>query len=130
MADFERSTTVGVGADAAFAFLAEPERLPSWVPVMTLVEATAVEGELHVEAEVEGRQETGQARFVPDRSRRSLEWGRDGRDYSGSLVVEPGTASTCRVVLRLHLPDDRDPAATERVLDQAMRNLGRLLSGR
>jgi hypothetical protein len=130
MADFERSTTVGVGADAAFAFLADPQRLPEYVATMTHVDSTAVDGKLVVEAEVEGRQEAGVAHFFADAAARRIEWGRPGTDYAGSATVTPGTSSTSQVTIRLHTRGDANAPEIDRVLDQTMRNLQRLLSGR
>ena len=130
MADFERTTTVGVGADAAFGFLSDPQHLPEYVSTMSHVDSTAVDGDLHVEADVGGRHEEGDASFRVDGAARRLEWGRPGVDYGGSLSVDAGTASTSQVTIRLHTRDDADRAEIEQVLDQTVRNIQRLLSGR
>src|SRR6478752_5108944 len=45
MADYERSTTVGVGADAAFAFLADPSNLDEYVGPITHVDSIAIGGD-------------------------------------------------------------------------------------
>jgi hypothetical protein len=130
MADFERSTTVGVGADAAFAYLADPVRLTAYLPIVTLVDSTAVEGEGEDEAEVRARDGAAEAGFLADATARRIEWGRPGETYGGSMDVLPGTTSTSQVTIRLRTRDDVDPAAIEGVLDQVVRNLRRLLSGR
>ncbi len=128
MADFERTTTVGVGADAAFAFLSDPARASDYVSTMALEDSTAVDGDPAVEAE--GYEAVAEARFLADASTRRIEWGLPGDAYEGSMTVSTGTASTSQVTVRLHLRDDVDAAAVDRVLDQSIRSLQRLLSGR
>ncbi|MDP2350875.1 MAG: hypothetical protein Q8M74_06930 [Chloroflexota bacterium] len=134
MADFERSTTVGVGADRAFEFFADPQRLPEYVTTMKLEETTAVDGDLEIEPEPEadtkGRHQVSEARFLADRGTRRVEWGLPGSDYAGSITVAVGTPSTSGVTIRLHLRDDADAAEVDKVLDQTIRNIQRLLSGR
>jgi hypothetical protein len=129
MADFERTTTVGVGADAAFALLGDPARLADYVPAMTHVESLAVDGDLGDEADLEGEPADRQARFVADPATRRVDWGTEG-GYHGSAIVTPGTASTSSVTVRLHFPAGMDVARVDELLDQTARNLRRLLSGR
>jgi hypothetical protein len=130
MADFERSTTVGVGADAAFAFLSDPRRVPDYVTAMHFDEAIAVDGDPEAEIDDAEIRPVGEARFLADAAARRVEWGMADRDYGGSATVTAGTASTSQVTLRLHVRDDADTAEIERLLDQTVRNLQRLLSGR
>jgi hypothetical protein len=130
MAEFERSTTVGVGADAAYAFLSDPRRLPEYVATVTLVDSTAVEGDLEGEADVRARDGAAEARFFADAKERRIEWGIPGDLYGGSIVVAKGTPSTSDVTIRLHTRDDIDPAEVQRIIEQTVRNLQRLLSGR
>ncbi len=130
MADFERTTTVGVGADAAFAFLSDPRRVPEYVTAMRFEEAIAVDGDPDAELDVAEVRPVGEARFLADAGTRRVEWGMGDRDYGGSATVSVGTPSTSQVTLRLHVRDDADGAEIERMLDQTVRNLQRLLSGR
>ena len=131
MADFERSTTVGAAPDVAFDFLSDPLHLPDYVATMTHVGSDADEGELHVEADVQGRHESGEARFAVDRRTRRVEWGRPGADYGGSITVSAGdTDGTSQVAITLHTHDDANRAEIETVLDQTVRNIGRRLLGR
>jgi hypothetical protein len=44
--------------------------------------------------------------------------------------VAAGTPSTSRVTINLHLRDEAGTDAVEKVLDQTIRNIQRLLSGR
>jgi hypothetical protein len=126
MADFERSLTVGVGADAAFAFLADPANLPDYAPPIAHVESIAVSGD-PAEAAAEGEPEdsTTGVRFLPDAVARRVEWGREA--YAGSAAVEASTASTSTITFRLHVRDDAEPDAIRGALDQAARNVMRLL---
>ena len=132
MAEFERTTTVGVGADAAFAFFADPQRIPEYVPTMVHVETIAVDGADPAEPDPDGTGSRGEdeARFFVDKAARRVEWGRPGTDYAGSIEVAPGTASTCQVTLRLHTRDDVDAAGVDRMLDEALRNIRRAVSAR
>ncbi|MHB8891817.1 MAG: SRPBCC family protein [Candidatus Limnocylindrales bacterium] len=132
MADFERSTTVGVGADTAFAFFADPGRLPEYVTTMRLEETTAVDGDpdAQPEADAKGLRPVSEARFLANRAARRVEWSLPGSDYAGSITVTAGTKSTSGVTIRLHIRDDAGTAEMDTVLDQTVRNIQRLLSGR
>jgi hypothetical protein len=131
MADFERTTTVGVDPDAAFAFLSDPLHLPAYVATMTLVESTAIDGDPAAEAGDPHRPDAGEATFLADAATRRIEWGRPGTDYSGAMAIEAGALpATTRITLRLHTGERSDPASIERMIEQTMRNIGRLLSGR
>ncbi len=131
MADFERTTTVGVGADAAFAYLSDPAHVSDYVAPMTHDDSWAIDGDPEAEEEGEGSGEAiAQARFSTDTANRRIEWGMPDGGYGGSMTVERGTASTSQVTIRLHLRDDADQAAVEKVLGQSVRSLQRLLSGR
>lgn len=124
MVDLERTTTVGMGADAAFAVLADPARVPEYVPVVTHVESVVEEGDSPVAVADGG----GEARFFVDAAARRIEWGMPGADYSGSMTIATGTTSTSQLTVRLHLRDDADKAKVEEILDQAMRGMRRLLT--
>jgi hypothetical protein len=130
MAEFERTTTVGVGADAAFAFFADPLRITEYVPTMAHVETIAVDGADPAEADPGGGSDGGEARFFADAAARRVEWGRPGTGYAGSIEVAPGTTSTCQVTIRLHTRDDVDAAGVDRMLDETLRNIRRAVAGR
>ena len=130
MAEFERTTTVGVGADAAFAFFADPQRIPEYVPTMAHVETIVIDGEESDEPDPAGSRPGDEARFFVDGPARRVEWGRPGTDYAGSIAVAKGTASTCQVTVRLQTRDDVDAAGVDRMLDEALRNIRRAVSAR
>jgi hypothetical protein len=130
VADFERSTTVGVGAEAAFAFLSDPSRVSEYVSPMTHDDSIAIDGDPEAADETDAGERLAEARFVADAAHGTIEWGMPGDAYEGSFTVTPGTASTSQVTIRLHVRDDADAAAVERVLGESVRSLQRLLSGR
>ena len=115
--------------DAAFELLADPVRLPEYVPTLTLEDSIAIEGEADpddaaVLAERDGAPEAG---FVADRRTRTITWGRPDHDYSGSIAVGESTASTAKVTVRLHTRPDADAEAVGRVFDQAVSAIRRLV---
>lgn len=118
------------GADRAFAYLADPVRLPEYVSTVHLEDSTAVEGELDVDADLADRGGAPTAGFVADRATRRIDWGRPERGYGGSIEITPGTTNTAGVVLRLHTRDDADADAVIRIFDQTVANIRRVLSGR
>ncbi len=123
--DFERTFTVGVGADAAFAYLADPVHLPDYLPTVAHVESIAIDG-----ADAPDSEATGEpTRFLPDAGSRRIEWGRPGSGYEGSFTVEPGTTSTSQVTIHLRLRDDAPAEEIERMLAQAARSIGSKVRG-
>ena len=130
MAELERSFLVMTGADAAFDFLSDPVRLPDYVPTLRLEDSTAVEGELDVDADLSARDGAPAAGFVADRKTRRIDWGRPDGDYGGSMDIAVTTANTARITLSLRTAPAADPAAVAEIVDQAVANIRRLLSGR
>lgn len=123
--DFERTFTVGVGADAAFAYLADPVHLPDYLPTVVHVESIAIDGADDADAEATGQP----TRFLPDAGARRIEWGVPGSGYEGSFTVESGTSSTSQVTIRLRLRDDAPSEEIERMLAQAGRSIGSKVRG-
>ncbi len=130
MAEFERTATLGVPAETAFVFFADPQRITDWVPTASHVETIVVDGEDAAAPDSDGNRDRDEARFLVDRSARRVEWGRPGTGYAGSIAVAEGTASTCQVTVRLHTRDDVDVAGVERMLDEALRNIRRVVTRR
>jgi uncharacterized membrane protein len=136
MAQFERSTTIGVGADTAYAFFADADRLPAYVPTLTHVETTVVDGaDSTAPTDAGGPAAIGghpvaEARFLADRVARRIEWSLPGTEYAGSIEVAKGTTRTSQVTIRLTMRDDVDAAGVERMLDEAIRNIRRAVSAR
>ncbi len=130
MPELDRTFTVLAGADAAFAVLSDPVRLPDYVSTMRLEDSTAVEGELDVDADLLERDGAPDAGFVADRATRRIDWGRPGSDYGGSIAIKPGTTSTSSITIRLRTREDAAVAEVTRVFEQTVSNIRRLLSGR
>ena len=127
--DFERTTVIGMGADAAFARLADPLLIPAYVPLVAHAGSDAEDG-VPDPAEARTPEGLGEIRFHADVAARRLEWGEPGAAYAGSMTVAGGTASTSQLTIRLHTRDGVDRAKVEAYLEEAARNLRRVLSGR
>jgi hypothetical protein len=130
MPDFERTTTVGLGADAAYEILADPLRLPEYAPTIRHVETEVVDGELDPNPDSGSTATTGEGRFFADKSTHRVEWAVPNAGYEGSIEVAEGTASTSQVTLRVRTIDEGGAAEVERMLDETIRNVRRLLSRR
>jgi Polyketide cyclase / dehydrase and lipid transport len=130
MADFERTTTVGLGADAAFEILSDPRRLSEYAPTIEHLETEVVDGDPEGDPEPTTTGGETEARFFADRRERMVEWEGPGTAYALSVRIAEGTASTSQVTIRLHTFDEPDGAEIERLLDGTARDIRRLLSGR
>lgn len=128
MAEFERSATIHASADATYEYLADPRHMPEYVAMMT--QATEAPGDrLHVEADIDGRHESGEAMFVADPAARRLEWGREGHEYHGWLGVAGfDGAETSTVTIHLETHDETNAGEVERALDETMVNIERAMS--
>jgi hypothetical protein len=125
VADFERAVTIGVPADAAFAYLADPGNVAAYVGPISLVETVAVEGDPAEIAASDEADDEAEASFLADAGTRRVTWSRGG--YAGSASVDATTASLSTITIRLHLRDDADPDAVRELLDATARNLQRVL---
>ena len=120
MADYERSATVHATAAETYEYLSDPLHLPEYVATMTQAQPTGG-GHVHVAADVQGRHEEGEAIFRADPTMRRLEWGREGHDYHGWLIVEEGdNLSSSTVTIHLQTHDDADAVEVDRALDETM----------
>ncbi|HZU11513.1 MAG TPA: SRPBCC family protein [Chloroflexota bacterium] len=127
MPEFERTTTVPASPDDAFRVLADPRNLPRYVATMTTSEPTGAD-RLHVAADVEGRHEEGDARFRADREQRRMEWGGESsRGYRGWIQVA-GAGDGASVTIHLFVEHTGDEEEINRVLDESVGNIRRLLS--
>ena len=116
-------------ADAAFDVLADPLRLPEYVPTMTLVDSIAIDGQADADADLPERDGAPDAGFVADRRTRTISWGRPGSDYGGSIAIRESTASTSDVTLTLRTRADADAEAVARLVDGAVSSMRRMLTG-
>ena len=127
--DFERTTIIGMGADAAFARLADPLLVGQYVPLVAHAGSDAEDG-VPADGEAIQPEGLGVIRFHPDVAAHRLEWGEPGAAYSGSMTIAAGTASTSQLTIRLHTRDDLDRAKVEAFVEEAARNLRRVLPAR
>ncbi len=127
--DFERTTVIGTGADAAFARLADPLLVPQYVPLVAHAGSDAQDGSPG-EGEAIQPEGLGTIRFHPDATARRLEWGEPDAAYRGSMTIAIGTPSTCQLTICLHTRDDVDRAKVEAYVEEAARNLRRVLTAR
>jgi hypothetical protein len=127
--DLEKTFFVMARADAAFDALADPVRLPDYVPTMELVDSIAIEGEADADADLAERDGAPDAGFVADRNTRTITWGRPAHHYSGSIVIRESTASTSDVTVALHTRADADGDAVATMFDQAISSIRRMLTG-
>jgi len=118
------------GADRAFDLLSDPARLPDYVPTLRLDDSIAVEGDLELDVDLEQRGGAPDVGFTADRAARRIDWGRPSPAYGGSIVVAAGTTNTSNVTLQLHTRADGDTAEVDRVVDEAVSNMRRMLSSR
>jgi hypothetical protein len=128
VADLERTFLVMATADAAFDLLADPARLPDYVPTLRLEDAIAIEGEADADETIDERAGAPEAGFLADRRTRTITWARPEHDYSGSISVAEGTTMTSNVTVRLHVRDDADADAVAAKVDEAVSSIRRLMT--
>lgn len=135
MAEFDGSRVFDMTADAVWAVVADPARLPDWVPTMRRAQPSGGE-EVHVEGESHGHRYSLESVLRIEEDDRRLHWGAEGDyGYHGSLRVS-ARPSGSEVHLHVAVPDDRlgtspDKAATEilRGMDEAFDRLAGLIVG-
>lgn len=107
MGDYEASTTVQVPADRLFAYLADVESLPDYLPQMTEAHRKA-DGKVDVEAVIhpEGGPErtvSGEAWIEVVEDGKKLRWGAPGpHDYHGELDIDAADDGNSLLTVRLH----------------------------
>jgi uncharacterized protein YndB with AHSA1/START domain len=107
MGDYEATTTIQTPPDRLFAYLADVERLPDYLPQMTaahLVDDHTVDVEAVIQPEGEPPKKVGGEAWIEvvEEGHR-LRWGAPGpHDYHGELDVEPAGQDTSDLTVRLH----------------------------
>ena len=104
-----------------FDYVADVAHLPDDIPEM--VTARPQGENVHVEAEVEGRHEEGDATFRADPDRRRIEWGTPeaGRYHGWLQVAASGADSTVTIYLTTQRNEDAEQI--ERSLAQALKTI-------
>lgn len=143
MAEIEAERRIDAGADEVFALVADPSRLPEWLPTVSSAQRSGP-GTVDVEGTAHGRSydDSGFWRAQPDQLR--VEWGEPSRggepsQYAGWLQVahsDRGDGEACSVTVHLSFlggrgDDHVGPPADEAqvALDTALRQLGELVQG-
>lgn len=107
MGDYEASTTVQVPGDRLFAYLADVESLPDYLPQMTEAHVKS-DGKVEVEAVIdpEGQPErtvAGEAWIDVVEDGKKLRWGAPGpHDYRGELDIDGTGGDSSTLTVRLH----------------------------
>lgn len=124
MPRYERSTNVDAPADALFSYLSDIRNLPNYFDRMTSAEPGDGRA-VRVTANLDGREERGEAWFEVDQNAKTLAWGAEGpNDYHGELDVSEN-ARNSRVVVRIFtkIEDQR----IEQGIDKTLANIKRLV---
>ena len=139
--DFDVSRRLDVSSDTVWAVVADPTRLPEWLPTVVAARmlSDTPRGSLSVSVELEGSSHghpySLTSRWTAAEADHHLEWaGTDGAGYTGSLRVLGGTMGTSEVKLHLTVPNERvadlDAEAEEsaRGIEDAFDRLSSLLA--
>jgi len=141
MAEYERSRLINVAPGDVFAFVSNPDNLPTFIPTVQAIEPQP-DDRVRIQGAIHGRSYVDDGWLHVDRDRRRLEWGDDERTYSGSLTVAGDNGGT-QVVLHLSLPPHFTPSGRpitgeaanapdtiEQSLEDALDSLRNLMEGR
>jgi hypothetical protein len=126
----ERTVTITVGADAAYAYLSDPLHLADFVPTLEHVETDVVEGTEPVAAAGEAPPGARPARFHTDNATRTVEWDAPGAGLALRMTVGEGTSLTSRLTVVLQAAGEPEPSVLEDLVDRIVANLRRSISGR
>lgn len=127
MGDYEHSATVHASADRLFNYLADPANLPDFFSAMRVAEPVGGE-RVHVEAEVEGTERSGEARLHADHENRQIRWDAPGpHAYHGELDVT-GDEHSSTVTVTLHT-ERADGPGIRAGLEETLANIKRMVEG-
>ena len=132
MGDYEHTATVSADADTLFRYLSDVHNLPEYFTAMREAEPTGEQThggeEVHVVAEVEGKERAGEAWFVVEDDRKTLSWGSEGPNgYHGELEVSPAGEGS-EVAVRLHT-ERADGPGIRAGLEQTLASIKRRFEG-
>ena len=115
MGSYQYAQSADLSAERVFDYLADVRNLPHYLPSLTAAEPEAGD-QVHVEAKVDGRTESGEAWMRVDRERRRIEWGSEGpNDYHGQLAISDLGSGRCTIELDLHTTRADGPEIEEGV---------------
>ncbi len=108
--DFDGFRDLKVSAGSVWAVVADPERLPEWLPTVASahVPGAGGEGSVELEGESHGHTYALTSMWRTDDGARRLEWaGARGDAYRGSLRVLDRAGGSSAVEVHVTVPDDR-----------------------
>jgi uncharacterized membrane protein len=125
MPNYQRTANVRASSDALFDYLSDVQNLPKYFSRMTSAKSAGTE-EVHVTANVHGKQVEGKAEFHVDKAGKKIRWSSEGpNDYHGELEVT-GQGNTSEVAVKLHT-NRGEREEIERGLQETLNNIVRLV---
>ncbi len=125
MTELQRTVTLLVAADSAYAFLSDPAHLAAFVPVMEHVDTEVID-ETEASNQPAGPP-PGPSRFFADARTRTIEWSAPGAGLELAITVEQGTSRTSQVAVRLSADDAAGRATLDGILDEIVARLRRVI---
>lgn len=125
MPDYQQAAKVNASPDALFDYLSNVHNLPKYFSRMTSAENEGRD-EVHVTANIHGKQVEADADFHVDRAARKIRWSSEGPDdYHGQLEVT-GQGNISEVTVKLHTKRT-EQEQIERGLRETLDNVKRLV---
>jgi ribosome-associated toxin RatA of RatAB toxin-antitoxin module len=129
MGSYRYAGSADLSARRVFDYLADVRNLPRYLPAMTAAEPEGGD-RVHVEAQVDGRTEAGEAWMHVDRERWRIEWGSEGpSDYHGKLQISDEGPERCTIELDLNTAR-AEGEEIEAGVEQAVRDLIREIAAK
>lgn len=127
MPTYESSITIDVPADRLFAYLADVENLPTYLPRITSARSTG-DGTVDVTASIEHDGETreveGEAWVRAEEPGTTLTWGAPGpNSYTGQIDLDPVDETSCRATVRIDT--ERQGERVQEGVDEAAEGIKR-----
>ena len=115
MNEYQRTMIIEAKADDVFAFVAEIDNLPKYLPTVHSVRRQSGD-RIQVQGEAAGRKYNDDGYFRIDQEARRLEWGSDGDNhYSGWMQVEEGVEEVFTSRVSVHLSFEPQPEFARQV---------------
>ncbi len=127
MTEYTRRQTIDAPAEQLFAYLSEVRNLPRYFPGMTSAEPRPDGDEVHVTADVNGRDVAGTAAFHVDEAANRIEWSSEGpNDYHGWLQV---SGQDDQSTVEVHISSERvsENGGIDAGLERTLAEIARLV---
>jgi uncharacterized membrane protein len=142
VAEYERSRYIEAAVDDVFAFVSDPNNLPTFVPTLDSIEPRP-DGRILARGTIHGQTYEDEGWLNVEEARRRLEWRVDVNNYAGWLSVSGDGAERTQVVIHLSVPPYVTPSGRpitgelaadaepiEASLEAALDSLRNLMEGR